>query len=485
MINIVHSLPTLPDASHALLVILASYAALNAATRIRVMPAVFFEQGGVTTLPSTSIISNTLPTPMLIAITTVFCALALLTLAFVLRNWRTKKQLNENENSWRFTLEDTGDGLWDWNLQTDEASFSKRGKEMLGYSEHDFPNTGTIWLEYIHPEDKGRVLSAVHEYCVEASSSLVVEYRIRCKDGVWKRLLLRGKLISRDAKQNPLRMICLHTDISTCERSKKSIQHVDSKFRSLYDSSSDAVMLLDENGFFDCNKAALELFGYATVEEFCTKHPADLSPPEQPCGTSSRVLANHRIATAVKKGNLCFEWVHKRAENNENFPAEVLLSAINLDGKPVIQATVRDITEYKQTTTKPYVATSVESQEGLIVTDADKVILRVNDVFTRLTGYTAEEVIGKKPSILQSGLQNTEFYASMWVSINNTGNWEGEIWNRRKNGEIFPGQLVISALKDMDGKVTNYIATFIDITRNKAAAEIHHARGFLSPPSPV
>jgi diguanylate cyclase (GGDEF)-like protein/PAS domain S-box-containing protein len=277
-------------------------------------------------------------------------------------------------------------------------------------------------------------------------------------------------------------MIGTHTDISDRKHSEESLQRSESKFRTLYDSTSDAVMLLDENGFFDCNKATLELFGCATLEEFCAKHPHDFSPPKQPCGTSSFKLANQRIAAAMKKGSLRFEWVHKRADIGESFPAEVLLSSMKLNGSPVLQATVRDITERKLAETELRIAaTAFESQEGILITDADKIILRVNRSFTRITGYSAEEVIGKNPRILHSGLHNAEFYAAMWKIIKNTGSWEGEIWNRRKNGEVFPEYLIITAVKSEDGIVTNYVATLVDITQNKAAEEEIQRLAFYDP----
>ncbi len=120
-------------------------------------------------------------------------------------------------------------------------------------------------------------------------------------------------------------------------------------------------------------------------------------------------------------------------------------------------------------------AAAFESQESMLVTDADSVILRVNCAFTNVTGYTAEEVVGKTPRIFSSGRQDANFYAAMWESINQTGGWEGEIWNRRKNGEIFPEHLSITAVKDQNGIVTNYVASLADITVSKAAnEEINH-----------
>ena len=140
----------------------------------------------------------------------------------------------------------------------------------------------------------------------------------------------------------------LHTLLAEHKQAEEALSRSETKFRTLYNSTRDAVMLLDERGFFDCNQATLAIFGCATREEFCMNHPADLSPPVQPDGTDSRTLAGQRIATALEKGSHHFEWVHKRVDTGETFPAEVLLSAMELDGKRVLQAVVRDITERKR-----------------------------------------------------------------------------------------------------------------------------------------
>ena len=129
---------------------------------------------------------------------------------------------------------------------------------------------------------------------------------------------------------------------------QQALRRSETKFRALYDSTGDAVMLLSEKGFSDCNPAALAMFGCASREEFCSKHPADLSPPMQPDGTDSLTLANRQIAAALEKGSHRFEWIHQRADTGETFPADVLLSAMELDGRRVLQATVRDITKLKQ-----------------------------------------------------------------------------------------------------------------------------------------
>lgn len=101
------------------------------------------------------------------------------------------------------------------------------------------------------------------------------------------------------------------------------------------------------------------------------------------------------------------------------------------------------------------------TSEGVMITDARGRIISVNPAFEIVTGYNAEEVMGNNPNILQSGVHDEAFYQTMWKQIYDTGLWKGEIWNKRKNDELYPEWLTISAIKDDSGNVTNYVGVFI------------------------
>jgi diguanylate cyclase (GGDEF)-like protein/PAS domain S-box-containing protein len=140
----------------------------------------------------------------------------------------------------------------------------------------------------------------------------------------------------------------LSRELSERKRAELELRRSETVLRTLYNTTSDAIMLLTDKGFFNCNRATLELFGIATYEEFYTKHPADLSPALQPNGVDSVLLSNKHIADAMAEGSLHFEWMHQRADNHQKFPADVLFNAMNLDGATVIQAVVRNITARKK-----------------------------------------------------------------------------------------------------------------------------------------
>jgi diguanylate cyclase (GGDEF)-like protein/PAS domain S-box-containing protein len=126
-------------------------------------------------------------------------------------------------------------------------------------------------------------------------------------------------------------------------------------------------------------------------------------------------------------------------------------------------------------------ATAFESQQGMLITDENQSILRVNQAFTDITGFSAGDVMGKNPRLLQSGQHDAGFYATVWDSIARTGSWQGEIWSQRKNGEVFPEWLLITAAKDDSGKITHYVGTLADITERKEAEKEINNLAFFDP----
>ncbi len=153
------------------------------------------------------------------------------------------------------------------------------------------------------------------------------------------------------------------------------------------------------------------------------------------------------------------------------------------EGQPTgIIGVITDITMIKQAEVNLRIAaTAFESHEAMSVTDGQGVILRINRAFTCLTGYTIEEAVGQTPRLLNSGRHDGDFYREMWETIHRTGGWRGEIWNRRKNGEVYPQWLTIAAVKSDEGIVTHYVGTHCDITERKIAEEKIKELAFFDP----
>ncbi|OIQ86458.1 cyclic di-GMP phosphodiesterase Gmr [mine drainage metagenome] len=237
-------------------------------------------------------------------------------------------------------------------------------------------------------------------------------------------------------------------------------------FQTLFDCSPDPVWILEGSRFIDCNIAAARMLGYASRDEFLFTHPSDLSPPCQPDGSLSYDKAERLIAEVRKSGTtLRFEWLHKRADGSL-FPAEVTLCPIQVDGRALIYCTWRDISERKQAESDLTLAASVfhASREGIMVTDAAGLIQSVNPAFTEITGFAAEEAVGASPRLLKSDHHDPAFYEGMWRELMDQGSWQGEVWNRRKTGEVYLQWTTISAIPHPSGGHARFVAVFTDVT---------------------
>lgn len=189
------------------------------------------------------------------------------------------------------------------------------------------------------------------------------------------------------------------------------------------------------------------------------------------------------IAEARCKSPQEREWTYVR-QDGSTFPVALTISPLHdRAGNQVgFVGIAADITERLRLEQELRVAaTAFDSQAAILITDSQQRILRVNAAFTRLTGYTAEEAIGQTPALLKSNRQDPGFYRTMWEELGKHGHWQGEIWNRRKNGEVFPEWLTIATVRDPAGQLTHYVATFSDISNLKVAESEIHNLAFYDP----
>lgn len=250
------------------------------------------------------------------------------------------------------------------------------------------------------------------------------------------------------------------------------------KFRILFEMSPVGMALVDhETGdFLEVNEAVLKPTGY-TKDEFLKLSYWEITPKEY----EPQELEQIRVLNETGRfGPNRKEYIRK---DGSRYPIE-LSGAMFTDenGKAAVWGVIEDISARKEAENNLRIAaTAFQSQEGVMITDANRLILRVNNAFTSITGYSLEEVQGQNPRMLSSGKQNVRFYAAMWDSINSTGGWEGEIWNRRKNGEIYPEYLTVTAVRDDNQVITNYVGSLTDITLRKVAEEKIQSLAFYDP----
>jgi diguanylate cyclase (GGDEF)-like protein/PAS domain S-box-containing protein len=241
--------------------------------------------------------------------------------------------------------------------------------------------------------------------------------------------------------------------MSETKRAETVMQHV-----------VEGVVSFDEYGAIQSvNPAAEKIFGYPaseligrSIKVLFPENDGDLNFPLNIRKEDSRVIRDLR----------------GRRKGGSVYHLDLSISNVDFGGSPIFIGILRDISDRKKSEMELGLASMIYENisEATVVTDADNNIVSVNPAFTDITGYSPEEVIGKNPGIMKSGRHDKEFYREMWASIIGTGHWQGEIWDRRRNGGIYPKWLSISTIRDkQNGKVHNYIAVFTDITERKEA----------------
>lgn len=243
------------------------------------------------------------------------------------------------------------------------------------------------------------------------------------------------------------------------------------KNEAILNASLDALITINEKGeVIDYNKIAALIFGWH-YDEIVGKDLADfIIPPAQRhahhCGmkkylkTQNGPVLNQRLELTAQ---------HKAGHT---FPIEINIAPIKTEQGTLFTAFIRDITARLQTQSELRVAAQTfESSEAIFICDASGTIIRTNLAFSRITGYEHDDVAGKNPRILSSGQHHQEYYQQMWESLVKQGKWSGEIYNKRKNGEIYPEYLNISSVKNTAGEITHYIAHFMDISKQKRTEE--------------
>lgn len=324
---------------------------------------------------------------------------------------------------------------------------------------------GTVH-EMLPPDAAAIVLSSLRE-ANETGSSQGRQFELKMPEGDrWFELSVAKK--PTNDEQNP-RFVVLLRDITGRKQVEAALQSSESHLRTIIDIEPECIKIVDAQGhLMEMNPAGLAMIEADSLEQVVGHPLINLVAPEY--HTAFDRL--HKRVLAGESGQLEFEVIGLKGGHRwlETHAVPMLEN-----GKKVLLGVTRDITQRKLAELDLRIAAiAFESQEGMMVTDANKVILKVNKAFSAITGYTVEEAIGLTPRLLSSGHHKAGFYDEMWDSIKNTGSWAGEVWNRRKNGEVYPQYITITAVKSAGGIITNYVATFTDVTlRRQAEAEIH------------
>jgi two-component system, sensor histidine kinase and response regulator len=242
----------------------------------------------------------------------------------------------------------------------------------------------------------------------------------------------------------------------------------------IFASSPDAIILLDRRGHLECNRAALEMFGIGSREEFLRLHPADISPPTQPDGTDSRVAADRWIVMAFEQGQARFEWSHRHRAAGRDFPAEVWLTAFEMGGRPVMQAVVRDISESKRTeralreSEAKHRILLEESSDPIFSFERDGTYRYVNRAFAAPFGKRPDEIIGRRIWDLFPPKEAEQRFAAVKHVFEHGEMTSLEVRVPRPAGDLF-FLTTVKPVLDEQGKVSTVLCSSKDITERKLA----------------
>jgi len=411
--------------------------------------------------------------------------------------------INESEERLRLSQTYGGIGTWEYNFITNLSVCSDTVMQQLGFPLTPNRSTWDDVFDAIHLDDHAHVNNVIQSH-INDGKALDFEYRIIDIEGNMRWMRTKGKA-EFDSNNNPIKMRGTVQDITQRKKITLELQKSEHVLRVLAEYGEE-----DDKNIFQLMVQQLAVSQgtrYALIAQIDPKNVDQVNTLAVWSGDS--IIANFSYNL---KGTPCHNVVKQDAcfyptDIQHLFPQDHLLVDMHaegylgvplkddkgsvlgiialLDDKPMIESSqtlnllrslsVRASIELERMASEKKRQLSARvfsnTHEGITITDVDKVIVDVNPAFCKITGYSRDEVIGQNPSILSSGKQSPEFYQDMWQQINKQGYWQGEVWNRKKGGEIYAELLTISVLKDELDNIVNYVGMFSDITSSKRQQE--------------
>ncbi|MDD2741318.1 MAG: EAL domain-containing protein [Rhodocyclaceae bacterium] len=260
-----------------------------------------------------------------------------------------------------------------------------------------------------------------------------------------------------------------YTDITERKQAEARIVRLLEEQRLIFDNAHVGIIWAQQRRILSCNKRLADMFLFDSPQQL----EGQITHLLHPSIEHWQKVGEEMYGELARKGFAQGEYEMRRQDGK---PIWIMLSGRPLNSQNIHSGSIWvyvDITEKREQEAQLLLAERVfaHSSEALLITDRSGLIINVNKAFTQITGFSRDEAIGNTPRILKSDRHNDSFYREMWTTVAEKGNWEGEVWDKRKNGEQYPKWLSITVVRDSHGEILNYIGCFSDITERKAAQE--------------
>jgi diguanylate cyclase (GGDEF)-like protein/PAS domain S-box-containing protein len=385
------------------------------------------------------------------------------------RRW-LEQTLQEQDERLRLTLEATNDGLWDIDLTTGQVTANNRFFEMLGYSPGELVTQIEPLFSAIHEDDQPRVRAKLDQH-LRDGAAYSVDFRLRCKDGGWRWIHGRGKVVARDPRGQSLRMVGTNSDIH--ER-KLAEQARDESNRRLHEAEQMAML-----GHWEYDPTAQTFRWSRELYRIFGLDPS-ASPPNlhelrrffhhddtlEFSEKSRRFLetgVSDRFTLRIYRRDGALRWLFSEARAERDAAGRIVRCF----------GTAQDVTEWEQAQEQLRQAAKVFDSiaDAVVIATPDHQIVAVNQAFSQITGYSAKAVTGKALEAVISSAQDTPFWDGLWVRVGERGRWQGERWERRQDGELYRARICVTLAEDKGGRVDRYIIVIGDITRLRRTQE--------------
>lgn len=346
--------------------------------------------------------------------------------------------------------------------------------KILGYTVEEFLSTPTFWIDHLHPEDRSRVLDNFSHLFF--SGKLLHEYRFQHQDGSWK--WIRDQLyVIHGMNDTSIEVIGYRSDITKSHEKEVALSESRNLLKTIVDTVPAGIFWKDKKlHYLGCNPIFARDAGVQSPQEIIGKVDYDLSWTKEQADLY-RDDDRQVIDSGIPK--LYYEEPLNTADGKTLWLQTSKVPLRNTHHEVIgVLGIYQDITEQKQSNDSMRLASAIYqfSNEAIMVTDENNLIMAVNPAFTHITGYELEEVKGKDPGIFQSGRHKKTFYQKMWQKLHEEDHWQGEIWDLHKNGNLQAKWLNISVIRQSDGRVYCHVAQFSDITEKKRLDELYLAQ---------